>query len=135
MKKISAAEILFIHSAIIDTTGGSHHVRDLGLVESATERPWQCAFGHELYPSLFEKAAVLFDSIANFHPFVDGNKRTAISSAGVLLERNGIEMSATNKELERFTLQAVTGRYDVKKIAKWLKKHSRKVWNNREAAL
>ena len=50
-------------------------VRDVGLLASALERPLTTVFGEEAYPSFEEKAAVLVQSIATFHPMLDGNIR------------------------------------------------------------
>ncbi len=88
---------------LIEETGGSHGVRDVGLLESAVMRSQATFDGNELYPNLFSKAAALMDSIIRNHPFVDGNKRTGIAAAGIFLLQNNRRLTATNQELEAFT--------------------------------
>lgn len=125
MRYLTAEEILFIHSAIIDETGGLHGVRDLGAIESAAARLKQTFGGQALYPSLFDKAAALFHSLIHFHPFLDGNKRTAIAAAGVFLEWNGFLITVSNRFLEDFTLKAAINHLDIDAIAIWFKKHTK----------
>ncbi|HUM70888.1 MAG TPA: type II toxin-antitoxin system death-on-curing family toxin, partial [Chloroflexota bacterium] len=86
---LTAQQVLFIHARLIATTGGEHGVRDIGLLESAVARPQATFDGVELYPDLFHKAAALMESLAQNHPFVDGNKRTAITATAMFLRRNG----------------------------------------------
>ena len=62
-------------SAADAAVGGRAEIRDIGLLQSAVDRPKATAFGEEAYPSLDEKAAALLHSIVAGHPLVDGNKR------------------------------------------------------------
>lgn len=78
-------EILVINEEIL---GGEARLRDRGLLESAVARPMASAFGDDVYPSLFEKAAALLDSLSRNHPFVDGNKRTATIALDQFLKKN-----------------------------------------------
>lgn len=59
---LTTQEILFIHARLIETIGGEHGVRDLGLLESAVARPQATFDGESLYPDLFQKAAALMQS-------------------------------------------------------------------------
>jgi death on curing protein len=68
--------ILYLHERSVQEYGGSHAIRDEGLMESAITRPYQTFDGVDLYPSFYEKAAAIAESIIINHPFVDGNKRT-----------------------------------------------------------
>ncbi len=121
---LTVAQILFLHARLIDETGGSHGLRDLGMLESAIARPQVTFGGEELYPDLFSKTAALMDSLINNHPFLDGNKRTGITAAGLFLRQNGYRLTATNPNLESFTLNVATNRPDVAEIAAWLQTHS-----------
>lgn len=127
MKYLTGEEILVLHSEIIDETGGSHGVRDSGLLISVIKRPKATFGGKELYGDVFKKASVYLDSLANFHIFTDGNKRTAIAAAARFLFLNGYELIAANKEVEIFALKVVVEKLSLGKIAAWLKKHSRKI--------
>ncbi|MEM1973793.1 MAG: type II toxin-antitoxin system death-on-curing family toxin [Thermoplasmata archaeon] len=126
MKYLKYEELLFIHSAIIDATGGLHGVRDLGLLLSIIEKPKLKFLGKEIYRSVFQKATVYLESIAKYHPFVDGNKRTAIAAALRFLNLNSYNFDASDEEIENFILMVVEEKLDIDMIAKWLKKHSRK---------
>lgn len=124
MKYLTPEQILFIHARLIDETGGSHGLRDLGLLESASARPQASFGGKDLYPDLFAKAAALLDSLIHNHPFVDGNKRTGITAAALFLAQNGYHLTATNAELEAFTLRVAHARLDIAEIVGWLRSHS-----------
>lgn len=117
-------QALFIHYRLIEETGGSHGVRDISLLQSALARP-MATFGQtDLYPDIFTKAAALMHSLIKNHPFIDGNKRTAITTASIFLIRNGYKISASNKELERFTLKVASTYTEIQEIAKWFKKQT-----------
>ena len=61
------------------------------------------------------------------HPFVDGNKRTGMTSASVFLEDNGYRIIAKEGEIESFALKVISSRLDISAIAEWFKKHSKKM--------
>ena len=83
-------EVEAIHTVVIDIGGGSHGLRDAGLLESALGRPQnQYAYGEQ---DVFQLAAGYAEGIARNHPFVDGNKRTAFQTADVFLAVNGHEL-------------------------------------------
>lgn len=91
--------VLDIHEDQLDTFGGGAGIRDQGLLEGAIAAP-QAGFGEEeLYKDVFEKAAVYAYSIAESQPFVDGNKRTGLSSALLFLALNGYEVNECRMEL------------------------------------
>jgi len=126
MRYLSAAEILLIHSAIIDETGGLHGVRDLGLVESAAKQPRQSAFGAQLYPTIHKKAAVYIHAVIFGHAFLDGNKRTAMTVSGVFLEDNGYSLVVPEGEIERVAVAIVVLHWDIPTIATWLEENTKK---------
>ena len=121
---LSAQQILFIHARLIDATGGEHGVRDLGLLEAAVARPQVTFSNEDLAPNLFQKAAALMESLVQNHPFVDGNKRTAITAASLFLLQNGHRLETTNEEVERFTLWVVNEQPPLEEIAAWFQEHT-----------
>lgn len=127
MKYLSADQVLLIHSVVIDETGGSHGVRDHGVILSLEQVVKQTAFGKEFYPTIFEKAAVYVRNIIRQHPFVDGNKRTGISAASVFLENNGYQITAKRGEIEKMALKIAIKKLEIKTIASWLRKCSGKL--------
>lgn len=127
MRHLTLQQVVQIHSFVVDETGGLHGIRDPHRLESAVVRPKQAAFGKELFPTVFEKAAAYAHSFIADHPFLDGNKRTGMTSAAVFLEDNGFLFNAKLGEIERFALRIATEKLGVPAIASWLKRHSREV--------
>lgn len=124
MRYLSLEEVLFLHDDLIKTYGGSLGIRDANLLESAVFRP-QSTFGeHDLYPSVFDKAATLLHGILFNHPFVDGNKRTAVASAAAFLAKNGWQFTSTTQELVAFPLAVEKTHPEVSEIALWLQEHA-----------
>ena len=121
---LSPQQVLFIHARLTDETGGDHLLRDVGLLASAVARPRAAFGGEELYPDLFAQAAALMQSLLLNHPFLDGNKRTGITAAALLLLRNGYRLTADNAELERFTYAVVNGQQSLADMAAWFRAHS-----------
>jgi death on curing protein len=121
---LTAPQVLFIHSRLIAETGGARGIRDLGLLAAAVARPQATFDGADLYPDLFRKAAALMESIVRNHPFVDGNKRTGITAAGLMLRLNDRRLIASNDELEAFTLGVARGETDLATISTWLESYS-----------
>ena len=77
-------EVLAIHELLIQTFRGPAGVRDMGALEAALMRP---QLGY--YEGLLDEAAALMESLANNHPFVDGNKRAAFFVTDTFLRLNG----------------------------------------------
>ena len=63
------------------------------------------------------------ESLIKNHPFIDGNKRTAITSAGIFLQRNGYILETAQRELEQFTLSVATGKASFEDAVKWFRKY------------
>lgn len=127
MSVLTAEQVLFLHARLIQETGGSHGVREVGLLESAVARPQATFDGEELYTDVFTKAAVLSESLMRNHPFVDGNKRTGIAAAALFIYRNGLRLTASNKELESFTHLVASLHPKISENTNWFKSHSRVV--------
>lgn len=126
MKFLTVTQLLQLHVLIIQQSGGSDGLRDLGRLESAVAAQNQEVFGRLIYKDVFEKAAAICRGIIGDHPFVDGNKRTALLAATVLLEINGFTCSAKQGELEDFAVWVAVEHVDIPVIAAWLKAHSEK---------
>jgi len=83
----TVADVLSIHATLVERFGGSHGVRERGGLESAVARP---RTGY--YRDLIEEAAALWESLSQNHPFVDGNKRVAVTVAAAFLRVNGYRL-------------------------------------------
>jgi death-on-curing protein len=123
-KYLEIEDLLLIHSALIDEIGGSHGVRDMTRLDAACGHPKQKVFGKELFETLFEKAASYSFDIINFHPFVDGNKRTGMASMAVFLELNAWQLETKKGLVERMAVDSATKKLSDKEIAAWLKTNS-----------
>ncbi len=126
MNSLSVERLLEIHALVIHDTGGSAGLRDLGRLESAIAAQTQVIFGEEIYPDLFHKAAALIRGIIGDHPFVDGNKRTAMLSGLTFLSINGYKFSGAKGSLEDFAVKVATDRLKIEDIANWLKSNTTK---------
>ncbi len=123
MKFLRLTDLELIHMQIVDASGGSQGVRDKGRLEAALASMQQEVFGQALYPTIFDKAAVMLRGIIADHPFVDGNKRTGMMAALIFLNLNSYDTTKlADKELEDFAVQVAVEHLDVPVIAAWLKR-------------
>ncbi len=116
--------VLFLHTVAVEAFGGSEGVRDLESLRAAVARPWGSSFGQDHFPTPFDKAAALAESLIWRHPFVDGNKRTAMYAAVYLLEKLGFELEADQKELEDFAVRVAVGDLETEDVALWFEEHT-----------
>ncbi len=125
MITLTLEQILQIHVLVVEQTGGSQGLRDLGRLEAVLATQTQTVMGDEAYPTIYEKsAAVIMGIIAN-HPFIDGNKRTAMLAGLTLLSINNTQFVANPGEIEDFAVKIATEHLAVPDIANWLKEHCR----------
>ena len=127
MYYLTGEDILYLHFKLIEDFGGSHGIRDENRLKSVVEAPKQEVFGKELYPDIFDKAAVYARNIISDHLFVDGNKRSGITCASVFLLKNGYKLSAKNKELEDFAVKIAVDKLGLNLVSEWFKKNSIKI--------
>lgn len=99
-------------------------VKDPGLLDSAINRPKQSVFGQDAYPSIFEKAAALFESIAKNHAFHNANKRTALASLIVFLKINHYKWTMGIEEEQDFTVDIVNHKYTFQEIVSTIKENT-----------
>jgi len=119
---LSTAELVIIHERVIAETGGVYGTTNPGGVESALARPFTAFGGVELFPDLVSKVAALIQSLIAFHPFADGNKRTALVAADVCLRLNGHRLVPSD-EVEAFFWGVARGKKEISEIAEWLSAH------------
>lgn len=125
LKFLSEAEIIAVNHEVIAKYGGIHGVRELNFLRLAVGRPQMSAGLKDAYPTIYHKAAAMFHSIINNHPFLDGNKRTSLFSSVLFLNYNGLEIKFTKDEAIKFTLRAHNDDWSVEEIAEWIKKHTK----------
>ena len=112
---LTVEELIRIADRVVD---GDVLVHDVGLLDSAANRPRASAFGEDAYSTLDSKAAALVHSVALNHALVDGNKRLALGSLIAFLGVNGRRLTMSNDAAYDFIIDIVTHRLeDVPAIA------------------
>ncbi len=120
---LTIEHIAVIHKRMIDEFGGDTAIRDQGLLESAAAMPGAQFEGKRLHSTLAEMAAAYLFHICRNHPFVDGNKRTALTAAEIFLQLNDAMLKATNKELEKLTIGVAEGTISKEQAMEFFKEH------------
>lgn len=123
--RITLTDALDAHDRALQY-GGAPGILNLGMVESAIQRPYS---GY--YRSIQRKAAALVHSVASNHGFADGNKRTTLLLLGVLLDRSGYQLvgegtEKTGRAVEDLIVEVADGVHDFDSIHEWMKKHVQK---------
>jgi death on curing protein len=111
-----------IHHRQIAEHGGSEGLRDEGLLSSALARPKNLLAYGEPPPDLASLAAAYAYGIARNHPFVDGNKRTALVAARTFLILNEVDLNATQDEKVLTFLNLAEGAISEEELADWIRK-------------
>ncbi|MBI3313833.1 MAG: type II toxin-antitoxin system death-on-curing family toxin [Candidatus Omnitrophica bacterium] len=119
---LNLAEIIQIHSNQIQLYGGSEGVRDMHLLQSALAQPEASFGGVWLHQDLYEMASAYAFHICQNHPFIDGNKRSALAVALVFLEINGISLRDPKGYLLDGVLKLASGQMNKKEFSKILRK-------------
>ncbi|BBO21470.1 MAG: death-on-curing protein [Rhodocyclaceae bacterium] len=114
---LTVADVLGIHTVLIQRYGGAPGVRDPGALESALFRP-QTGY----YEDIVAEAAALLESLAINHPFVDGDKRIAFAAADVFLRINGWRLQRSPVQIHAEMIQMFeAGTFDIAHLDPWLR--------------
>ena len=113
-------EVIAMHSSLTDEFGGARGIRDEGALASALMRP---QMAH--YQSLNQEAAALMESLANNHPFVDGNKQVSFFVTDTFLRMNGFFIDCEAEEAYAFFMGLFdTGSFRFSELESWLGAHA-----------
>lgn len=115
--------VLAIQNMLISEHGGLHGIRDSKLLDSALARPRQ-KFLYDDKASIFDLAASYSFGLARNHPFIDGNKRIALTVGAVFLELNGYSLNASEAEAVIIFSRLASGELDEDSLSKWLRESS-----------
>jgi death on curing protein len=121
---LTVSELVYINGRVLNDRkilAGQQKIREIERLEAAAARPSASAFGADAYPTLREKAAVLFHSIARNHPFRDGNKRTATVALIFMMTVNGQQVIWEPEDALSVILDVAEGRQDYPYMTDWLK--------------
>ena len=114
---LTVADVLGMHTVLMQRYGGASGVRDPGALEAALFRP-QTGY----YADIIYEAAALMESLAINHPFVDGNKRIAFAAADVFLRINGWSLKRQSLLIHAEMLQMLeSGTFDIAHLEPWLR--------------
>jgi death-on-curing protein len=114
---LTVADVLGMHTVLMQRYGGAGGVRDPGALEAALFRP-QTGY----YDDIIAEAAALLESLAINHPFVDGNKRIAFAAADVFLRINGWCLKRPSMVIHKEMLQLFeSGTFDIAHLEPWLR--------------
>lgn len=117
MVYLTASDVLAINEEEV----GEDLLADFGLLEAAIQRPQQAVMGQEAYPDIHYKAAALMHSLIRNHPFIDGNKRTAVVAVVTFYKLNGYQVRAEQDKIVALAVDIAEGQLDVPGIAGALK--------------
>ena len=117
-------EVLAIHEDRIRKYGGSSGVRDIGLLHSALGSAEATFDGVFLHGTIFEMAAAVLYGICRNHPFVDGNKRTALACALTFLRLNGVRITSEGADLYDLVIGVAAGGVSKAAVAVFLQQHA-----------
>jgi death-on-curing protein len=113
-------EVIAVHALLIAKFGGSLGIRDRGALESALARP-QSGY----YNGIIQEAAALWESLSQNHPFLDGNKRVAVTVTAAFLRVNGYRLEFDDIEAFSFLVGLhEAGRLRFEELEIWLRQHA-----------
>ena len=123
MTFLTKEQILLMHEQLIVRYGGTHGVRDEGLLDSALNAPFQSFGEHEFFPTVLDKAVRLCFGLVKNHPFHDGNKRIGALTLLTTLDLNHISIRTNSSELSDVILRLAAGDIDDGSFLSWVQAH------------
>ena len=112
------------HDFTIQRHGGLAGFRDQGLLRLAVERPWMTVFGESLFGTPFQKAAAIADAIVRTHPFNDGNHRSGLAAAHLVLGLLEMQLVAPADEQRDKIRGLDNGDVTMEDFGVWLERNS-----------
>ena len=119
---LTLAEVVEVHINQIQLYGGTQGIRDMHLLQSALAQPEASFGGVWLHEDLFEMAAAYAFHLCQNHPFLDGNKRTALATALLFLAMNGVSIADPYRSLLTAMLKMSEGKLGKNEFAQHLRK-------------
>lgn len=116
--------VLDLHGELLAEHGGAPGIRDLGALEASLARPYQLMAYGDGRLTIFDLAAAVCASVCRNHPFVDGNKRAAFITLGLVLGLNGFELDASEREAADIILALAAGTMAEDLFRDWVADHA-----------
>lgn len=122
IKWLTGTQVKKIHDDMIKTFGGELGISDESRLDALIDRAKNSEiFGQDPYETVIHKAAFLMHSLLRYHQFIDGQKRTGISTAFVFLGLNGYTFwSRYPIEEFHYCIDVAEGKYEVEEITEWI---------------
>ena len=120
MKNIDIENVLLFHRKIVEQTGGSEGIRDLGLIDSALNAACATFDGIDLYKEIEDKISSIAYGLVKNHGFIDGNKRIGVSVMLLLLKSNNINIEYSQQDLIELGLKVADGTFSEQDIKMWI---------------
>lgn len=117
---VTQEECLALHAMLVAQFGGAASIRDEGALKTSLNRPLQHYSYSDPPPSIVELATIYCSGIVKSHPFLDGNKRTGFVTAGLFLESNSYQLSASEEEAAVQILALAGSRLNDEELTAWL---------------
>lgn len=129
IRYLTVQEVIAINVAMIQrySEGELIGIKDSSMLESAVLRPQSSAFAEDAYATIAQKAAALFESLGQNHPFHNANKRTAFTALVIFLRYNGLHFKMEAKAAEDLTVDMVNHQYTFEELASVIEVHSLQV--------
>jgi len=116
-------DVIAAHARLILLFGGAQGIRDRGALEAALARP-QSGY----YRDVIEQAAALLESLSQNHPFIDGNKRTAIAVTAAFLRINGFRLEFNDLGAYHFLIELYeNNQFRWERLEPWIRQHAQPV--------
>lgn len=125
MTGLALEDVINIHEAIQRRFNISRGIKNLGLLESIIQRPNFNPYTHVPFPNIYAKCASLLEGIIKWHPFIDGNKRTALVTAYAYMHKNEYKIVLPFSSV-RFSVLVAQDRKNIDEITKWVRSLSAK---------
>lgn len=123
---LEKSTLLVFHEDHLRLYGGKKGIRDHGLLDSALAQAQASFDGDYVHPNLFHMAAAYGYHLCQNHPFIDGNKRTALVAMYLFLHVNGYRIKADNKSLFAIMIDVASGVVGKQELADYLAEHARR---------
>lgn len=125
MRRLGVPDLVWLNTVVVRQTGGTPGVRDIGSLDAAVARPYAGYEEDELFPTPFDKAAALMESVIQRPPFVDGNKRTGLMAGAALLYLAGYNFAAPRTEIVEVAVALAEHKIGTEQLLRWFETYAR----------
>lgn len=122
MKDFTKEHLIILHDMVLKFFPITRGIKDKGLLDSIAERPKQQYYNKIFYRDVYHQCASIMEGVIRWHPFIDGNKRTALIAAYTYMALNGYFMVVPFSAVRFSVLIAKDDTINLDDIARWLKK-------------